>query len=186
MTLDEFNALSAGRRACASYQAQKRMGLKLDKDRPTTTALLSALTPEDIAIINEPGLSHLEIVDLLNKRREPMHENKGHTAIMSDDAAQRALEKHTAPSVTKAHLESIIVERAFTRLTGTLTICALTLRNGFTVTGESACVSPENYNQTLGEKYAYEKAFEKLWALEGYALADRLMEAAAQVPSKAD
>ena len=53
--------------------------------------------------------------------------------------------------VTKAHLESIITDKKFHRLTETLTVCVLTLRNGFTVTGESACVSPETYNQEIGE-----------------------------------
>ena len=59
-----------------------------------------------------------------------------------------------------------------------LTICVLTLENGFTVTGESACASPENYNKALGEKYAYENAFEHVWRLEGYLLKQRLFESA--------
>lgn len=51
-----------------------------------------------------------------------------------------------------------------------LTVCCLTLQNGFTVTGESACVSPENFNADLGRKIAREKAREKIWPLEGYLL----------------
>lgn len=55
-----------------------------------------------------------------------------------------------------------------------LTICCLTLRNGFTVTGESACVSPENFDADLGRKIAFSHARDKIWALEGYALKERL------------
>lgn len=56
----------------------------------------------------------------------------------------------------------------------TLTICVLVLKNGFTVTGESACASPENFNAEIGQRLAYEKAREKIWALEGYLLKQRL------------
>jgi len=55
-----------------------------------------------------------------------------------------------------------------------LTFCVLVLRNGFTVTGESACASPENYNAEIGRKIAREKAIEKIWPLMGYALRERL------------
>ena len=82
-----------------------------------------------------------------------------------------------APRVTKEHLESIITNKAFHRLSETLTVCVLTLRNGFTVTGESACASPANFNKEIGEKIAYENARNKIWALEGYLLKQRLSEA---------
>ena len=55
-----------------------------------------------------------------------------------------------------------------------LTFCVLTLRNGFTVTGESACASPENYNAEIGRRIARENAVAKVWPLMGYALKDRL------------
>lgn len=51
-----------------------------------------------------------------------------------------------------------------------LTFCVLVLRNGFTVTGESACVSPENFNAEIGRKIARENAVNKIWPLMGYAL----------------
>lgn len=57
---------------------------------------------------------------------------------------------------------------------GLLTICILTLENGFTVLGESACVSPLKYNKALGEQYSYKEAFEKIWLLEGYLLCEKL------------
>lgn len=55
---------------------------------------------------------------------------------------------------------------------GRTTICQLTLQNGFTVEGKSACVDIANYNRALGEKYAYEDAVRQIWQLEGYLLAE--------------
>jgi len=55
-----------------------------------------------------------------------------------------------------------------------LTFCVLILRNGFTVTGESACASPENFDAELGKKIARENAKQKLWPLMGYALKSSL------------
>ena len=57
---------------------------------------------------------------------------------------------------------------------GTTTICQLTLENGFTVTGESACVDPDNFDKTIGESIAYENARNKIWVLEGYLLKQAL------------
>lgn len=53
-----------------------------------------------------------------------------------------------------------------------LTLCVLVLRNGFTVTGESACVSPGNFDETLGRQIARKSAIAKVWPLLGYALKD--------------
>lgn len=55
-----------------------------------------------------------------------------------------------------------------------LTFCVLVLKNGFTVTGESACASPENFNPEVGRARAREKAVEKLWPLLGFRLRDKL------------
>ena len=55
-----------------------------------------------------------------------------------------------------------------------LTFCVLVLRNGFTVTGESACASPENFDAELGRKIARQNAVNKVWPLMGYALKQRL------------
>ena len=58
-----------------------------------------------------------------------------------------------------------------------LTFCVLVLRNGFTVTGESACASPENFDAEIGRKVARQNAVEKMWPLLGFRLRDRLAEA---------
>ena len=57
---------------------------------------------------------------------------------------------------------------------GLLTFCVLKLRNGFTVTGESACASPENFDAGLGRKIARQNAVAKIWPLMGYELRSKL------------
>ncbi len=103
-----------------------------------------------------------------------------------------------APRVTSADVEANIVDEVyFTALDGyagtqpgtsaehrfgrinsgplgLLTFCVLVLRNGFTVTGESACASPENFNAEIGRKIARENAVAKVWPLMGYELRSKL------------
>lgn len=57
---------------------------------------------------------------------------------------------------------------------GLLTFCVLVLKNGFTVTGESACASPENFDPEVGQKIARANAVNKIWPLMGYELKTRL------------
>ena len=79
-----------------------------------------------------------------------------------------------APRLNPKHIEDTIKKCEFFKMTDVLTVCVLTLRNGFTVTGESACASPENYDKQIGEKIARENAKEKIWTLEGYLLKERI------------
>lgn len=112
----------------------------------------------------------------------------------------------TAPRVTLADLQANIVDEVyFTAADGVrgnfadlmppvvaddgspfhyLTFCVLVLRNGFTVTGESACASPENFDAEIGRKIARQNAEQKIWPLMGYALKERLHQSTqpAQVP----
>ena len=102
----------------------------------------------------------------------------------------------TSPRVTPQHIESIISECHFFtaydgiraanmgvgaawtahKSTDLLTFCVLVLKNGFTVTGESACASPENFDAEVGRKIARQNAVNKIWLLEGYLLKQRLFE----------
>ena len=59
---------------------------------------------------------------------------------------------------------------------GTLTICVVEMQNGFKVIGESACVDPALFSQAIGEQYSFADAIDKLYALEGYLLADKRKE----------
>jgi hypothetical protein len=81
----------------------------------------------------------------------------------------------TAPRVTPEIVDAAIAgEHYWVPDETTLTVCVLTLKNGFTVTGESACASPENFNAEFGRKIARDNARQKIWALEGYALRNKL------------
>ena len=81
----------------------------------------------------------------------------------------------TAPRLTPQEINDTIVEEKYHVFPGTtLTVCCLVLKNGFTVTGESACASPENFNEELGRKIAFDNAKHKIWQLEGYALRNKL------------
>lgn len=122
------------------------------------------------------------------------------TSPRTDDSAiEQAIQAKglTAPRVTPADIEANIKsEHYFTAYDGVygetyngwgapapiahpqelslLTFCVLTLRNGFTVTGESACASPENFDAELGRTIARANAINKVWPLMGYALKERL------------
>lgn len=82
-----------------------------------------------------------------------------------------------APRLTPDLIDAAIVGEDYHVFPGTmLTVCCLTLRNGFTVTGESACASPENFNAEIGRKIARGNARDKIWALEGYLLKEKLFK----------
>lgn len=107
---------------------------------------------------------------------------------MSDAIEQEIQAKGlTAPRVTPQMIDdAITAEYSFTAWNALgegvprmeslklLTICVLVLKNGFTVTGESACASPENFDAELGHKIAKQHAKDKIWALEGYLLKSKL------------
>jgi hypothetical protein len=108
---------------------------------------------------------------------------------MSDQAIEQEIQAKgkTAPRITPGDIEACIAsEWYFTAADGAriggsephpldlLTFCVLVLRNGFTVTGESACASPENFDAEIGRKIARQNAVNKVWPLEGYLLKEKL------------
>ena len=118
---------------------------------------------------------------------------------MSDKAIEQEIQAKglTAPRVTPQRIQDVIAsEHYFTARDGCiggelvqgqqvhdirgvdalslLTFCVLVLKNGFTVTGESACVSPENFNAELGRKIARQNAVQKIWPPMGYELRSKL------------
>lgn len=122
-----------------------------------------------------------------------------HTTLTDEQSTEVAIQKagKTAPRITPAHIDSLIIDRLFftayeasigqevspqerpliaMQAHGLLTFCVLTLRNGFTVTGESACASPENFDAGIGRDIAFKNAREKVWLLEGYLLKERLFQ----------
>jgi hypothetical protein len=95
------------------------------------------------------------------------------TAIMSLEDAQAIVATKTAPKVTKDGITAKIKDVKYIH-EDLLTICIITMQNGFMVNGQSAPASPDNYDQEVGMTYAYENAFKQLWVLEGYLLKERL------------
>lgn len=116
---------------------------------------------------------------------------------MNDQAIEQEIQAKglTAPRITPADIAAnISSEHYFTAADGIrgandlecergdpftlLTFCVIELRNGFTVTGESACASPENFDAELGRKIARQNAVAKIWPLLGFSLKQKLHEAA--------
>ena len=82
-----------------------------------------------------------------------------------------------APRLTPTLIDACIISEDYHVFPGTtLTVCCLTLVNGFTVTGESASASPKNFDKQIGKDVARANAREKIWALEGYRLKQMLHE----------
>lgn len=91
-----------------------------------------------------------------------------------------------APRLTPAYIDEQICTEVYGRASDLwkgvpqhpalqcLTLCVLTMKNGFTIVGKSACASPENFDLDLGVKIAREDARRQIWALEGYALRSKL------------
>lgn len=81
----------------------------------------------------------------------------------------------TAPRITPKDVEDAVKSVAFHVFPDSqLTVCCLTLQNGFTVTGESACASPENFDEEIGQRIARENAVNRIWPLLGFMLKEVL------------
>lgn len=101
---------------------------------------------------------------------------------MSDQTEAKIQAKGlTAPRIKPADIEASIIGEYYPTIHSSehpslacLTICVLVLKNGFTVTGESACASPQNFDAELGREIARANAAAKIWPLEGYLLKQRL------------
>ena len=98
--------------------------------------------------------------------------------MKNQDIEKEIVDKNlTAPRVTIEYIESLVVnEQYHVFKESTFTSCLLTLKNGFTVHGESACASPENFDRDLGRKIARGNAVNKIWMLEGYLLREKLSD----------
>ncbi len=80
-----------------------------------------------------------------------------------------------APRLNPAMIDATIADEDYHVFPGTtMTVCALKLKNGYVVIGESAAASPENFDAEIGRKIARDNARNKIWALEGYLLRSKL------------
>ena len=82
-----------------------------------------------------------------------------------------------APRLTPDLIDNVIIKTDYHLFPGTcFTVCLLTLKNGFNVVGESACVSPEYFDEEIGRDVAFNNARDKIWLLEGYLLKERFFD----------
>lgn len=82
-----------------------------------------------------------------------------------------------APRLTPDLIDAAILSEDYHVFPNTtLTVCCLTLKNGFTVTGESAAASLINFDREIGKKLSRERARDKIWQLEGYLLKEKLFQ----------
>jgi len=115
--------------------------------------------------------------DHIAKHQAPLRLPGGEVCLSGEADIERQIIKKglAAPRVTTDMVDAAIKSSTYYLFPGTtLMICALTLTNGFMVTGESACASLENFDLDLGETIAYQNARKKIWAYEGYLLRDKL------------
>ena len=82
-----------------------------------------------------------------------------------------------APRLKPSDIDAVITGETYTVLpSGKVMVCELTLRNGFSVRGEAATVSKENFNEEIGKRISRENARNKIWEIEGYLLQERLWQ----------
>ena len=99
---------------------------------------------------------------------------------LSGETLEKAIAAQPYPKVTKESIEAKIAKVDYLVLPdSTVTLCNITMGNGFSVRGESACVDPRNFNVEIGKGLAYKNAFDRLWAFEGYLLAENRLRSSA-------
>ena len=94
---------------------------------------------------------------------------------ISTEELETRLDNRPGPTVTMDLIKSKVAEVDYHQH-GLLTICIVKLENGYTVTGQSACADPANFDPEIGRKIAYDNALKEVWPLEGYLLRQRLHE----------
>lgn len=95
------------------------------------------------------------------------------TNVKQPAEIEAALEKCTAPRITADSIVAKIKDTRYLR-DGITTICIIEMVNGFKLIGHSTPASPENFDASIGNHYAYENAFRGIWQLEGYLLREKL------------
>lgn len=159
--------------------------------------LLDSLTDQDVVNI---GWANIMGFDMEASFKEVHRSNmtkldENGQPIFREDGKLLKSSLYEAPNLKKVYAETsfnYVKEEVKTRITPddikakvksdhyyvipntTTTICSLTLDNGYVVVGESACASPENFDEEVGRKLAYARALEKVWPLEGYLLKEKL------------
>ena len=120
-------------------------------------------------------MNHIPSPDTSDAGIERLIQTKGKTAarVTPQDIERAITSEHYFTAGQAVEQQTAPHEQIPTSLY-LLTFCVLTLRNGFTVTGESACASPENFDVQTGRAIARENAVQKIWPLLGYELRTKL------------
>ena len=120
-------------------------------------------------------MNHIPSPDTSDAGIERLIQTKGKTAarVTPQDIERAITSEHYFTAGQAVEQQTAPHEQIPTSLY-LLTFCVLVLRNGFTVTGESACASPENFDVQIGRAIARENAVQKIWPLLGYELRTKL------------
>lgn len=166
-------------------------GRNFEADK-TMTARYSPVTG-DYLVCQDDGYEYLNPKDVFERKYHPNTVGTCGDQVIESEIVAKNL---NAPRITPADLQANIASEHYFNAADasfgdaaharqndasplqTLTFCVLVLRNGFTVTGESACASPENFDAEVGRKIARQNAEQKIWPLLGYALKQKLHDAA--------
>ena len=98
------------------------------------------------------------------------------TPSLTTEQAKAIVATKKDPRVTEESIKEKIGEIDYL-MHGQLTVCVITMKNGFMTTGVSAPASPANFDAEVGKRYAYDNAFKQLWQLEGYLLREQIATA---------
>ena len=176
---------------------QHCMTFKINEDGSHNAAEIADFVKADSWDVNGDKLTLFNLVLVGKAQFSAMN---GEDIIISGLNCEQQIEQEiqekglNAPRLTPDHIDSVIqsvhyftaadgasnADNNYDPLVGApsqlylLTFCVIVLKNGFTVTGESACASPENFDAEIGKKIAYDNAREKIWLLEGYLLKEKL------------
>lgn len=118
----------------------------------------------------------LEPAETATEARMKGDEWTSHEQNLESDIQSKGL---TAPRITPGQIDETIAAENYYVFPGTtVTVCCLTLRNGYCVVGHSAAASPENFDEAIGRRVAFHHARDQIWSLEGYLLRQRLAKQA--------
>jgi len=122
------------------------------------------------------GLTELNVIHFSETPDKNENRERELMSLMHDAIEREMREKGlNAPSVTSELVKSRITGEQYHVFPGTtVTVCLLTLKNGFSVHGVSAAASPENFDEELGRKIARDRAESEIWKFEGYLLREQL------------
>jgi hypothetical protein len=110
---------------------------------------------------------------------ETDEQRKERTGLSSLDIVDReaAAVQKTRNRVTLESMIAKIVDEEYIHPESIphMTICVITVENGYALVGKSAPADHANFDEALGHKFAKEDALRQMWGLEAYLLRERMM-----------